>query len=52
MIVLLSAYLAAFPRALASEAILLPRRIRLTPTRTIAFESDEEVTPFLIGVWR
>jgi hypothetical protein len=35
MIVLPSAYLAAFPRALASEAILLLRRMRLTPARTI-----------------
>jgi len=36
MIVLPSADLAAFPRALASEAILLLRRMRLTPARTIA----------------
>jgi len=35
MIALLSAYLAAFPRALASEAILPLRRVRLTPARTI-----------------
>jgi len=50
MIVFPSAYLAAFPRALASETILLPHRMRLTPARTITFESDQEVTPFPTGV--
>jgi hypothetical protein len=41
MIVSPSAYLAAFPRALASEAILLLHRIRLTLARRLIISGRE-----------
>jgi hypothetical protein len=46
-----SAYLLAFPRALASETIPLASSLRLTPA-PVRLESRGRVTPFLISVWR